>query len=201
MLAWMVAGGAGVLGWALLRFARVDAHREAGEVVDMRSLLPEGDGDCRVRVLPQRLYRVELHVEASLENGIRPQWPLRTTLTRITDEGDQEVLYDAERPLLELSNREIGGTTVAGGHERIWGAFPLIEFASESIVRVRFEASLSLGEEFGGACSRIDKASLVVREDVRPSRRAAGRVDRISIDESCGGERVLDRRRPLRVLR
>jgi len=62
---------------------------------------------------------------------------------------------------------------------------PLLEFTSTSIVRLRIEASAATTETVDGReIARVDKASLVVKENVRPWVASSALVDRVDLEGS-----------------
>lgn len=182
MIGWAISAGVGVTGLLVLRAWRKDAAIKSGEVMDVRDLLPQGQGDCLVRVLGERLYRVEIQVEARVSTGTEPSLPCRLTLTRSSDHGDEEAIWDGTRSLVELLPFAAGSRTVGGDARQVWGSFPLLEFETEAITRLRFEVELPVMEVADGReVARIDKANLVVKENVRSLGGPAKRLERVMI--------------------
>ncbi|GEM_PF-5309094 len=185
MFGWIAAGVAVPLGWVVMRAWRQDAAIKSGEVMDVRNLLPDGQGDCLVRVLGERLYRVELQVEAIHVADTDAELPLRLTVTRVSDDGDADIVYDGIRSLVALAHLGAGCDKRSDGSTQFWGSLPLLEFTSTSIVRLRFEASAPTTEAADGReIARIDKASLVVKENVRPWIASSTLVDRVDVEGS-----------------
>ena len=177
MLGWAIGAGAGLAGYFVARSLRKDAAIKSGEVMDVRDLLTDGEGDCLVRVLGERLYRVELQIEATISVDAPPELPCRLTVYRTGENGDEGVVYDGTRSLSALRSFAAGSQKQPGGTLQFWGSLPLLEFRSPAIVRLRFEAAMPVGEDAG----RIDKASLVVKEDVRPMVASSKELDRIEL--------------------
>ena len=96
---------------------------------------------------------------------------------RAPQNGDEGVVYDGTRSLSALRSFAAGSQKQPGGTLQFWGSLPLLEFRSPAIVRLRFEAAMPVGEDAG----RIDKASLVVKEDVRPMVASSKELDRIEL--------------------
>ena len=182
----------GVSGLLVYRAWQHDAALRSGELMDVRDVLPEGEVELELRALGGRRYRLELQFEACLmvspdhdfsarhigsDSGVLP-YRLRVEKT------DGPILYERERSLQDLfgiasSARESTGT---GGRQRWssrhWGCVPLLDFQSSSLGRLRFEFSIRLNDDN----ARIEKAQLVLKEDVRRLRYSAALLDRISID-------------------
>ncbi|MEM9176568.1 MAG: hypothetical protein AAGC67_15195 [Myxococcota bacterium] len=177
MIGWALGIGVGIVGTFVWRAWRKDAAIKSGEVMDVRDLLPEGEGDCLVRVLGERLYRVELQLEATLPATASSDLPCSLVIDRLDDDGSDAIVWSGTRSLAELRTFAAGAETQPGGSVRFWGSVPLLEFKSPAIVRLRFEVSLPLGE----SGVRIDKATLVVKEDVRPMVASKKRLDRVWI--------------------
>lgn len=185
MFGWIAAGVAVALGWVVTRAWRHDAAIKSGEVMDVRNLLPDGQGDCLARVLGERLYRVELQIEARHVADAAAVLPLRLTVTRVSDVGDAEVVYDGMRSLVALAHLGTGHEKRGDGSTHFWGSLPLLELTSTSIVRLRFEASAPTMEALDGReIASVDKASLVVKENVRPWVASSALVDRVDLEGS-----------------
>ncbi len=153
--------------------------------MDVRDLLPEGQGDCLVRVLGERLYRVEIQLEATITDEAATSLPCRLVLTRSRDHGDPEPLWEGTRPLVELLPLAAGSRLQPGGERQIWGSLPLLELRTESIGRLRFEVEMPVVETVEGRpVARIDKANLVVKENVRPLVLPARLIERVAIRAS-----------------
>ena len=185
MIGWAISAGIGAVGLFVLRAWRKDAAIRSGEVMDVRDLLPDGQGDCLVRVLGERLYRVELQVEATIANQAATSLPCRLVLTRSSDHGDEAPVWEGTRPLVELLPLAAGSRSRPDGTRQVWGSFPLLEFRAEAITRLRFEVEIPVVEAAEGQpIARLDKANLVVKENVRPLVLPARWVERIAIRAS-----------------
>jgi hypothetical protein len=187
----------GVSGLLVCRAWRHDAALRSGELMDVRDVFPDGAVDLELLALSGRFYRLELQFEAVIEapaenestvreesspSGDLPYW-LR--VERI----DGPILYERERALSELfrlasSARE---PSASGGRSRPtrlhWGCVPLLDFRASSPTRLRFE--FSIPTPYGQ--TRLEKAQLILKEDVRPLRYSKSLLDRLAIDEPRGG--------------
>ncbi len=182
MIGWALSVGVGVVGLVVLRAWRKDAALSSGEVMDVRDLLPEGQGDCLVRVLGERLYRVDVQLEATIAADAKPSLPCRLTITRANDQGDEEAVFEGMRPLVDLLPLAAGSRVGPAGERHCWGSFPLLELSSEAIARMRFEVELPITEAVDGReIARIEKANLVVKENVRPLLVPARLLERVAI--------------------
>jgi hypothetical protein len=182
VIGWGISFGVGVVGLFVLRAWRKDAAIRSGEVMDVRDLLPDGQGDCLVRVLGERLYRVEIQVEATIANEEAMSLPCRLVLTRSSDHGDEVPVWEGTRRLVELLPLAAGSRPQPGGPRQVWGSFPLLEFTPEAITRLRFEVEIPVAEAAEGQpIARLDKANLVVKENVRPLVLPARWIERIAI--------------------
>lgn len=180
-LALGIVGVASGVGWVLSRSWRRDRAIRSGEVMDIRDVLPDGDADCVVRVLGERLYRVELQLTAFVADGVSDALPYRLVLSRQCDDGEGEIVYAGERSLASLVEFASGTQRVPGGRT-LWGCLPLLEFRSPELVRLRFEVELPVIDDRGGECAgRLEKASLVVKEMVRPMPARKAQLDRVTL--------------------
>ena len=168
MLGWAIVAGVGIAGFFVLRSWRQDLALKSGEVMDVRNVLPAGQGDCLVRVLGERLYRVELQIEATFSSDEAASLPCRLTVFRSIDDGDEAAVWDGTRPLVELLPLAAGTKRGPSGTRQVWGSLPLLEFSTEAIARLRFEVEVPIVEVVDGReVARVDKANLVVKENVR----------------------------------
>ncbi|MCR9096290.1 MAG: hypothetical protein NXI30_18850 [bacterium] len=168
MLGWAIIAGVGIAGFVVLRSWRKDLALKSGEVMDVRNVLPDGQGDCLVRVLSERLYRVELQVEGTLSSDEAASFPCRLTVFRSSDDGGEAAVWDGTRPLVELLPLAAGTSRGPSGSRRVWGSLPVLEFSSDALARFRFEVELTVVEVVDGReIARLDKANLVVKENVR----------------------------------
>lgn len=182
MLGWALAAVAGGVGWAVARAWRQDLAIRSGEVMDVRDLMPTGQGECVVRVLGARLYRVEIHLEASVATTGEATLPCRLTVTRSADEGEGEVVYDGQCSLIGQLPLASVSRSESEQARRFGGSVPLLELDTEGIARLRFEASFAPSETLDGReVGRIEKASLVVKEDVRPMIIGRHHLDRVTL--------------------
>ncbi len=184
MLPWIVplVGLAGILAF---RSWKQDVAIRSGELMDVRDVDPSGDVDIEVCVLADRLYRVELHVEGVLNPSMRDRaLPCRLIVTKADSDACGEIVHDEERVLGELLPFAAGRETDAAGHLVFWGSLPLLEFNSESLLRLRFELTVAPNDDVGGVrAGQIVKAAIVVKEGVRPLRASGGILPRIRISD------------------
>ncbi len=193
-----------VASFVLRALWRANARR-SGEIVEVRSALPEGEVDAEIRALVDRRYRLELLFEARTRSrgGREGSAPCAALVEKVfpyqlvVREADEPggVLYERSGFLQDLfafgttSHEPRGTASGLEPHASHWGSLPLLEFESGSLRRLRIELSIPEGE--GGLRSttdydaHLDKASLVVKEDVRPLPGAAGAMDRVVFEASA----------------
>lgn len=132
---WVVpmAAGVGLVAW---RSRRQDAAIRSGELMDLRDALPGGEADVEIRVLPNRRYRVELQLEASVEARSRRAGAPADA----TDPGEPRE-EEAARPEAGLWPFELvvagaDGTQRGGGegvvHHATGALEPLLTFAARA---------------------------------------------------------------------
>ena len=82
MLPWIVPL-LGIAGLLAFRSWKQDVAIRSGELMDVRDLSPTGEVDVEVRVLAERLYRVELQIEGWVFPAAR-DWalPCRVVVTK-----------------------------------------------------------------------------------------------------------------------
>lgn len=194
-------GVVGILAW---RSWRQDAAWRSGELMDVRDVLPSGEGHVEVRVLANRRYRVELQIEARLAtthdaSAATPRaddteraFPFELVVSR-ADGGPTDALVHqtvgALEPLLGVAtDRRVEQVSSPGGAiERAChaGAVPLLELVADGLVRLRFELAVRVehrrtdGEHT--TTGRLEKAFLVVKEEVRPLRGRGLDFERIEV--------------------
>ena len=79
----------------------------------------------------------------------------------------------------------VGSETDAAGRLSFWGNLLLLEFTTESLLRLRFEVSTSLDEDAGELqTGQVVKAAVVVKEGVRPLQARGGKLERILIPDA-----------------
>ena len=195
MLYWLVPLVGGI-GFLATRSWRQDSAIRSGELMDVRDVLPSGEADLEVRVLANRRYRVELQFEAQtglVEPGtLSPETSIHEAafpfqlIVEHADSGAGGVVYERSRVLEDFF--PVTHLSPHGGNEaarRYAGAIPLLEFVSDGLVRLRFDLSIAAttqverrGQQTAG---RLDKAYLVIKEDVRPWRMKSALLDHIEI--------------------
>ncbi len=186
----------GVSGLLVYRAWQHDAALRSGELMDVRDVLPDGEVDIELGALGGRLYRLELQFEACVECP-RDDDPSAEAMSEHTGEllyrlrverPDGPILYERERPLQNLfgmassAGEKTGIGSRRGVLSRHWGCVPLLEFQPESLGRLRFDFSI----QPSGSRARLDKAQLVLKENVRRLRYPAALLDRIQIDSPDG---------------
>lgn len=180
----------GIPGFLVYRAWRQDVAMRSGELMDVRDVLPTGEVEMELRALGGRWYRLELQFEACF-----PEADLGGEATEADPAGsilpyrlsverpDGAILYERERPLGELfglasSARESSGQ---GQNKRVqaryWGSVPLLDFRSDCLGRLRFDFSIASHAPQVG----LEKAQLVLKEDVRRLHHRATLLDRIEI--------------------
>jgi len=165
-----------------------DVAIRSGELMDVRDVygdgLPgEGDVDLEVRVLADRLYRIELQMEAWIAaSKATDEFPCRLVITKADADAQGEVVYAGDFTLGERAKFLAGRAPSPEGGVSVWGCLPLLEFRCQSLVRLRFEVSLpSEDQRESGPVGRMTKASVVVKEEVRGLRARRGTLERIEI--------------------
>jgi len=187
MLVW-IAPFVGAACFLAYRSWSQDVAIRSGELMDVRDVygdgLPgDGDVDLEVRVLADRLYRIELQLEAWIAaNKATDEFPCRLVITKADADAQGEVVYAGDFTLGERAKFLAGRAPSPEGGVLVWGCLPLLEFRCRSLVRLRFELSLpSEDRRERGPVGRMTKASVVVKEEARGLRARRGTLERIEI--------------------
>jgi len=178
----------GAVGFLAYRSWSQDVAIRSGELMDVRDVYAdgvpgEGDVDLEVRVLADRLYRIELQMEAWIAaSKATDEFPCRLVITKSDAAAEGEVVYAGDFTLGERAQFLAGHAPGEEGGQSVWGSLPLLEFRCQSLVRLRFELSLpSEDRRQDGVAGRMTKASVVVKEAVRGLRARRGTLERIEI--------------------
>lgn len=173
--------------------------------MDLRDVLPSGEGQIELRALAHRRYRLELQFEAVLEaptpsaspDGVANdpeagRFPFRLCVER----SDGAILYERARELGDLfamastapgaANRTAQGTALGPGAgrsgasaaQRVWGSVPLLEFETPELGRLCFDFAIEPRTRAG----RLEKAQLVLKENVRPLRVTRTQLDFVHLE-------------------
>jgi hypothetical protein len=176
----------GLPGLLVYRAWRSEVAMRSGELMDVRDVMPTGEADMELRALGGRWYRLELQFEACLsEPGPAGAiLPYRLSVER----SDGAMLYERERALSELfrlassADESVGQGDARRAQARYWGSVPLLDFRSDSLGRLRFDFSI----ESAAPQARLEKAQLVLKEDVRRLSLRAPLLDRVEIQAEVG---------------
>ena len=171
----------GVPGLLVYRAWRHEVAMRSGELMDVRDVMPTGAAEMELRALGGRWYRLELQFEACVsERGpAGAMLPYRLSVER----SDGAMLYERERALSELfrlaasAEESTGPRGARCAQARYWGAVPLLDFRSDSLGRLRFDFSI----ESASPQASLEKAQLVLKEDVRRLPHRPPLLDRIEI--------------------
>ena len=172
--------------------------------MDVREVPPDGEVDLEVRVLAARRYRLELQFEASTRiltgegtSGMAgtaspAAFPYRLRVLALGDGDLASDLYESARNLRDLfglaccARSPEGARTGTSSTISHWGSVPLLEFESSTLGRIRFEFSIEPSEQgtVGAARfeSHLDKAWLVLKEDVHKLRVPSALLDSLPVD-------------------
>ena len=103
-------------------------------------------------------------------------------ISKADADAEGEIVHAGDFNLGERAPFLAGRASATDGGTSIWGSLPLLEFRSESLVRLRFEVSLPVEDRSEGVVrGRMQKASVVVKEDVRGLRARRGTLERVEI--------------------
>ena len=176
----------GIAGLLAFRSWKQDVAIRSGELMDVRDLSPTGEVDVEVRVLAERLFRIELQIEGWVFPVARDRaLPCRLVVTKADSVAEGEVICDLHLTLGDLLPFAAGSETDAAGRLSFWGNLPLLEFSTESLLRLRFEVSILLDEDAGESqTGQVVKAAVVVKEGVRPLQARGGKLERILITDA-----------------